>query len=80
MILHSIIPMEEIFKNSSSDTMPANFANQDNGSTAVVISYLGEKVEVLRNAQNQYVISRVLSTSPKAYLNPRLMPGSVLIL
>ncbi|MDP4092001.1 MAG: YlzJ-like family protein [Bacillota bacterium] len=40
------------------------------------MDYLGVKVQVSRDQNDGYVISRIISTSPKAYLNPKLQPGS----
>jgi hypothetical protein len=42
------------------------------------MDYLGEKVEVALAGDSRYVIRRLISTSPKAYLDPRLQPGSVI--
>lgn len=70
MIIHSIVPIDLIFNNSE---------NGDTGKT-LEIEYLGETVQVSPLTNNQYVISRLISTSPKAYLNPKLQPGSVVYL
>lgn len=65
MILYSIIPPEEIFKQKYSNDKSE-------------MLYMGEKVEVSLNSNNEYVINRLLSTCPKSYLNPRLQPGSII--
>lgn len=68
MILYSIVPPEVIFENFNKC--------QENG--YIEINYLGERVVVMPLSNNRYQINRVISTSPKAYLNPRLMPGNVI--
>jgi len=65
VIIHSIVPYETIFHG---DGTPVCFETE----------YLGERVLVSHTSDNRYVITRLLSTSPKAYLNPRLAPGNVL--
>lgn len=67
MILHSIVPGEVVFGyNGSSAT---NFLEME---------YMGEKVVVSQTGDGKYVICRLISTSPKAYLDPRLQPGVVI--
>lgn len=68
MIMYSIIPNELIFSG-----IPGQIDNN-----YLEIEYLGERVQVMSMSNSQYVIQRVISTSPKAYLNPRLQPGSVI--
>lgn len=68
MILYSIIPAEVVF-GSGYNTQELNF---------VEIEYEGEKIEVAPLAGNTYKINRIISTSPKAFLNPRLMPGNII--
>ncbi|HPD01657.1 MAG TPA: YlzJ-like family protein, partial [Acetivibrio sp.] len=51
------------------------WADQNN----LELNYLGEKVVVVPLSNNRYRIERVISTSPKAYLNPKLMPGSIIL-
>ncbi|AUS96298.1 hypothetical protein CDQ84_05055 [Clostridium thermosuccinogenes] len=67
MILYSIVPWEIVFKNDDSS-----------GSTFLEMEYIGEKVIVSPTQDNRYVINRIISTSPKAYLNPKLQPGVVI--
>ena len=67
MILYSIIPAEIVFKDYS-EQIPLQFIEAE---------YLGNKVQVVQSAANEFVISRVLSTEPKTYLDPRLQPGTV---
>lgn len=68
MIMYSIIPNEIIFNNSKSND-DFNF---------IEIDYLGEKVQVSALTNNRYVISRVISTSPRSFLNPKLQPGCII--
>ena len=69
MIIHSIVPIEVIFQN-----MPEELTRRP-----VTMQYMGEMVEVVPNGNMGYTIARVLSTSPKAYLNPELQPGKEII-
>jgi hypothetical protein len=66
MIMYSIIPNEIIFKNTEE-----NFENN-----YLEMDYLGERVQVTASVDNKFIINRIISTSPKAYLNPNLQPGS----
>lgn len=68
MIFHSIIPLETVFQD-----MP-----KDEGQRYTEMDYLGEKIQVSALTNNQLVIQRIISTSPKAYLNPRLQPGTTI--
>ncbi len=68
-MLYTIIPEEFIFGNSGENNLKGGCMEMD---------YMGEKVQVLRTEGNEYIISRLISTSPQAYLNPRLQPGSVI--
>lgn len=68
MILYTIIPDELIFENKQEDIGSTNLKEVD---------YLGERVQVMQTEGNRYVISRLISTSPKAYLNPKLQPGAI---
>jgi len=68
MILYSIIPAEVVFGNS--------YNNQE--FNFIEIEYEGEKIEVTPMPGNSYKINRVISTSPKSFLNPRLMPGNII--
>lgn len=65
MIIHSIVPIELIFQNDGSQS----------GQRPVQFEYMGQLVEAIPSAGMSYTITRVLSTSPKAYLNPMLQPG-----
>ncbi|MFZ5987299.1 MAG: YlzJ-like family protein [Bacillota bacterium] len=68
MILYSIVPPEVVFDNY----------DKGGGQGYIEIEYLGEKVVVMPLTNNRYMIDRVISTSPKAFLNPKLMPGEVI--
>ena len=68
MILYSIIPPEVVF---------GDFEKNDE-KEHMEIEYLGEKVMVTPLSNNQYKVDRIISTSPKAYLNPKLIPGEVI--
>lgn len=64
MIIHSIVPHELIFQNGGEEE-----------SQPIEMLYLGETVVAQKNGDNNYVICRVISTSPHVYLNPQLQPG-----
>ena len=76
MILYSIIPAEVVFKDF--DKMSEDSMQKEN--QKIEMEYLGEKMQVTQLSNNQFVIDRLISTSPKAFLNPRLLPGTVLLL
>jgi hypothetical protein len=67
MILYSVIPAEVVFNENSSKNEIQYFE----------MEYLNERVQVAR-MNDQFVITRILSTSLKAYLNPGLQPGSII--
>lgn len=67
MILYSIVPGEVVFE-----------YNENPVTSFLEMEYLGEKVVVSQTDDNKYVICRLISTSPKAYLDPRLQPGMVI--
>ncbi|NLD47633.1 MAG: hypothetical protein GX660_10605 [Clostridiaceae bacterium] len=68
MILYTVVPHEIIFQNN--DT---NYSKD-----SIEIDYLDEKVVVMPVSNNSYRIERLISTSPKSYLNPGLMPGEII--
>jgi hypothetical protein len=72
MILYSIIPAEVVFENF--DKMSDD--NHQNENKLIEMEYLGEKVQVTPLSNSKFVINRLISTSPKAYLNPKLQPGT----
>lgn len=65
MILYSIIPKEIVFANQNNEQEFKRFE----------IDYLGQRVEVVLDSEGRYRISRIISTSLSAYLDPRLQPG-----
>ena len=68
MILYSIIPVEIVFES----------LNQQDEIKYFETEYLGEKLQVAQMENNRYMITRLISTSPKSYLNPGLQPGSII--
>lgn len=68
MILYSIIPVDLVFGSN-------NFAE---GYNFVEVEYEGEKIEATPLQGSTYRVNRLISTSPKTYLNPKLMPGSII--
>lgn len=70
MILYSIVPEEIVFGKSAE-----GMAEVQN---AVEMDYMGAKVIAVPSGNNQLTIARLISTSPKAYLNPALQPGTVI--
>lgn len=65
MIIHSIIPIDEIFKN-----------NEEEFSVKTkIIEINGVKLEVCWIKEDIYELQRIHSTSPQDYLNPELQPG-----
>ncbi|HHX17800.1 MAG TPA: hypothetical protein GX727_02945 [Clostridium sp.] len=69
MILYSIVPVEIVF---------GNFSNQIKENEYVELEYLGEKIIAIPLSNNRYKIDRIISTSPKVYLNPNLAPGTII--
>jgi len=66
MIIHSIVPLDIIFKQ---DVL--NGQNE-------IINYGQIKLEV-RNAGNKdYEVVRIMSTNPEDYLKPEIQPGSII--
>jgi hypothetical protein len=68
VILYSIIPVGVVF-DSQYNCEKFNFME---------IEYEGEKVVVSPLSNSTYRVDRLISTSPKAYLNPKLMPGQII--
>jgi len=68
MILYSVIPPEVVFSNNQ-DSYYNSFRE---------IDYMGQKVQVAVLSNNEFVITRLISTFPSAYLNPKLQPGTVI--
>jgi hypothetical protein len=68
VILYSIIPVEVVFRSD-------NYLEEYN---FIEVEYEGERIEVIQLQDNTYKVNRLISTSPKMYLNPKLMPGSII--
>lgn len=68
MIHYSIIPAEIVFGNNDGSDL----------GKFLEIEYQGERVQVLPLTNNRYEVNRIISTSPKAFLNPDLQPGSII--
>jgi len=66
-LIYSIVPYEQIFYDARSEM------------SFVEVTLHGERVVLLKNKDNTYTIDRLVSTNPKAYLNPELMPGTLLM-
>lgn len=63
MLLYTIVPYEMIFKPEE---------NPDMKTTAISGGYL----ELIKQ-NGAYYVSRVISTDPKVYLNPKYTPGTL---
>ena len=68
MILYSIMPVDIVFKNFDYGDEVKYFETE----------YMGEKVQVAEAGNNQYRITKIISTSPQAFLNPGLQPGCII--
>lgn len=68
MILYSIIPQEVVF-GGNTDSAARTMTEMD---------YMGERVQVSALTNNRFVIQRLISTKPQAYLNPNLQPGTII--
>lgn len=66
-MIYSIIPFEQIFYDSRSEM------------SYMEVTLHGERVVLLKNKDNTYTIDKLISTNPKAYLKPELMPGTLLM-
>lgn len=68
MILYSIVPPEIVFRNFEEENYPK----------PIKVKYKGEIIEVIpvKKEKTDYSISRILSSSPRAFLDPSLQPGS----
>ncbi len=67
MILYSIIPQEFVFQGFL----------ETNEQQHHLVEFRGEKIMVTKRPDNQFEISRLLSTRPASYLNPLYQPGSL---
>ena len=68
MILYSIVPVDIVFRNFGYSDEVKYFEAE----------YMGERVQVAEEGINQYRITKVISTSPQAFLNPGLQPGCII--
>lgn len=68
MILYSIVPANIVFQGME----------EKDGRRSREIEYMGERVIVTPSGENELVIDRIISTSPKAFLNPKLQPGTII--
>jgi hypothetical protein len=66
-VIYSVIPYERIF-----------YDNQ-NEMSFIEVTLHGERVVLIKNKDNTYTIDKLISTNPKAYLKPELMPGTLLM-
>lgn len=66
-MIYSIVPYQQIV------------SNEENKQERMEMSINGEQVILLKNDNNTYTIERLLSTNPKSYLSPELMPGTVIM-
>lgn len=68
MILYSIVPSEIVLKDI------------DKGNQVILkeVEYMGEKIIVAPLQNNQYEIKRLISTSPRAFLDPKFQPGNII--
>jgi len=68
MIIYSIMPLSVIFKDFEKCA----------DISYIEIYYKGEKLQVSPLTNSEFKIERIISTSPKAYLNPGLQPGTII--
>jgi hypothetical protein len=73
MIIYSIVPAEIIFQNSENIIDASGNKNQYKE-----MEYLGHKIQVSKLTENTYTINRLISTSPQAFLDQRLQPGTII--
>jgi len=66
MIIHSIIPIDTIFKSDISSTH-----NE-------IINYDKIQLEVRNIGNKDYEVVRIISTNPKDYLRAEIQPGSII--
>lgn len=67
-MIYSIIPLDQLL-----------FNPEDYKQERMEVNINGEQVVILKNSNNTYTIERLISTNPKAYLNPELAPGTVIM-
>ncbi len=69
MILYTIMPSEYIFNRDNEEYHKNNYVD---------IEYMNEKIQAIELSDGNYIINRLLSSNPSAFLNPGLMPGRVI--
>lgn len=67
-MIYSIVPFD-----------PFQYYAENNKQERMEVNINGEKVVLLKNDNNTYTIERLISTNPKAYLNPEFMPGTMIM-
>ncbi len=73
MIIHSVVASDIIFNND------IIFSNEEAiEHKPQYISYKGEMVEVEYTAIDQCRVTRIIGTSLKSYLDPKMQPGSII--
>lgn len=70
MILYSIVPADIVFKGFNTD--------EKADISYVELEYQGERVQAVPVSNSEYIIARLISTYPKAYLKPGLQPGTII--
>jgi len=66
-MIYSVVPFDQIL------------FNQEDPGVRMDVTLNGEHVVLLKNDDNTYTIERLISTNPRAYLKPELMPGTLLM-
>lgn len=66
-MIYSVVPFDQIL------------FNQEDPGIRMDVTLNGEHVVIIKNDNNTYSIERLISTNPKAYLKPELMPGTMLM-
>jgi len=66
VILYSIIPPEFVFQGF-----------WENNTQQQLVEFRGEKIMVKKRPDNQFEITRLLSTRPASFLDPVYQPGSL---
>ena len=68
MIIHSVVPMSMIMENKESTGLKHT----------IEVEYKGELLEVQQISNNSCKVVRLISTSPDAYMDNEMQPGSIL--
>jgi len=78
VILYSVIPLDVVLNENKNENKSNNKSDNINDYNFVEVDYLGQKVIASQISGNRYVINRLISTQLKAYLDPRLQPGTII--